>query len=155
MYDDVTLTVLSALRSFQGAGLLGMVARSLRVSPPPPHSESVVALLVRLCTAVAYAPHGVIAEHDRADVLRRLRARLLQVPARVYSPDDIAPPIRAFITIIIRGAIASLQPRARNSPSLLTTWPLFNFSFFFSNPPPPVPSRAYITENIAPLIWAL
>jgi hypothetical protein len=95
--SSIELAVLSALRSFQGASLLSMVAQSLKVAAPPPHSPHVVTLLVRLCTAMAYAPAGVLSDDDGSDVFRRLRLRLLEVPPRSLSADDIATLIRAFV----------------------------------------------------------
>lgn len=53
---------------------------------------------------MAFAPAGVLSYEDRTEVMHRLRSRILQLPPRSFTIDDISALTRAFIRMAPRPA---------------------------------------------------
>ena len=98
--SSIESAVEAALQSFQGAGLLSIVAQALKDSPPPAAGypeRALVGLVVRLATAMAYAPRGVLSAEDRREVFQQLRCRILELPPKVLGVDDMTALVRALL----------------------------------------------------------
>ena len=98
--SSIESAVQAALQSFQGAGLLSIVAQALKDSPSPAAGypeRALVGLVVRLATAMAYAPRGVLSADDRREVLQLLRCRILELPPKVLGVDDMTALVRALL----------------------------------------------------------
>ena len=55
-------------------------------------------------SAMAFAPAGVVTYEDRAEAMKRLRNRILLLPPRCFTIDDISALTRAFARMAPRPA---------------------------------------------------